>query len=260
MGNANNHYLYNGKELQEELKLGLYDYGARFYDQQLGRWHSVDPSAEDGGQEVFTPYGYVFDNPVKYNDPDGRCPTCIAAAIGAGVGALVGGAIEAGSQYIENGEVSDWGAVGGAAAQGAVTGAVAGLTGGSSLIVTVTTSAAANVVGGAVNNTIQGKEIIPSTITKDAVVGAGAGVAGKVLDKVVNSASNTISSTAPKQTGPAGDASAKVTKQIPAGLSAETTKKGNGTIFKSPTNPTGNNVRVQGGNPKSPNPAQQSLC
>jgi RHS repeat-associated protein len=68
---SKNQYLYNGKELQDET--GLYDYGARFYDPVIGRWTSVDPLVELG-QESGTPYGYVFDNPMKYTDPDGRVP------------------------------------------------------------------------------------------------------------------------------------------------------------------------------------------
>jgi RHS repeat-associated protein len=68
-----NHYLYNHKELQDET--GLYDYGARFYDPVIGRWGAVDPLVE-AGQESTSPYGYVFDDPIKNTDPDGRAPCC----------------------------------------------------------------------------------------------------------------------------------------------------------------------------------------
>ncbi|MFW5757898.1 MAG: RHS repeat-associated core domain-containing protein [Bacteroidota bacterium] len=37
-----NRYLYNGNELQDDFGLDWYDYGARFYDGQIGRFHSVD--------------------------------------------------------------------------------------------------------------------------------------------------------------------------------------------------------------------------
>ncbi|BAU53130.1 tRNA nuclease WapA precursor [Mucilaginibacter gotjawali] len=73
--NPKNEYLYNKKELQEEL--GEYDYGARFYDPVIARWTTIDAYAEHPDQIDFSPYHYVKDNPIRYNDPDGNCPICL---------------------------------------------------------------------------------------------------------------------------------------------------------------------------------------
>ncbi|WP_428229470.1 RHS repeat domain-containing protein [Flavobacterium sp.] len=67
---AENKYKYNGKELQDELGLNFYDYGARNYDPALGRWMNIDNMAEKYLSS--SPYHYAGNNPVLYLDIDGN--------------------------------------------------------------------------------------------------------------------------------------------------------------------------------------------
>jgi RHS repeat-associated protein len=67
-----NNYKYNGKELQNELNLAWLDYGARFYDPQIGRWHSPDPMAEKFHN--ISSYNYCINNPMVFFDPNGLYP------------------------------------------------------------------------------------------------------------------------------------------------------------------------------------------
>jgi RHS repeat-associated protein len=57
-------YRFTGKERDQET--GLYYHGARYYAPWLARWISCDDA------EQVNRYCYVHNNPIRYDDPDGR--------------------------------------------------------------------------------------------------------------------------------------------------------------------------------------------
>ena len=69
VANPNYKYKYNGKELQDDFNINLYDYGARNYDPAIGRWFNIDPMAPKYFSH--SPYTYTLNNPVYFIDPDG---------------------------------------------------------------------------------------------------------------------------------------------------------------------------------------------
>ena len=76
-GDAAVRYRYTGKEKDDS---GLYYYGARFYDEALGRFLAADSILPD----VYDPqqlnrFAYVRNNPIKLVDPDGHFAIAVAA-------------------------------------------------------------------------------------------------------------------------------------------------------------------------------------
>ena len=70
-GTQDEDYRFNGKELDAT---GLYYYGARYYDPDLGRFITADTVTPGGGfaPQGLNRYSYCRNNPVKYIDPSGH--------------------------------------------------------------------------------------------------------------------------------------------------------------------------------------------
>ena len=58
--------------ISQDAITGLYDHGARSRDPKLTMWYGVDPHAERYPE--WSPYSFVFNNPLIFIDPDGRDP------------------------------------------------------------------------------------------------------------------------------------------------------------------------------------------
>ena len=80
-------------EKDDEVKGSGNSYTTLFrqYDPRIGRWLSIDPESKQFAD--LTPYNNNENNPIINADPNGDCPWC--------VGALVGAALDVGLQLTE---------------------------------------------------------------------------------------------------------------------------------------------------------------
>jgi len=70
---TNNRYTFTGKEY--ETATGYYDYTARLYDPALGRFISPDSIVPNyANPQALNRYSYVYNNPLRFNDPTGHVP------------------------------------------------------------------------------------------------------------------------------------------------------------------------------------------
>ncbi|WP_157977132.1 RHS repeat domain-containing protein [Taibaiella helva] len=62
---------YQSNEYLKDLGLNWMDFQARQYDPQIGRFLAVDPLADAGGQQVWSPYAAMGNAPESNVDPNG---------------------------------------------------------------------------------------------------------------------------------------------------------------------------------------------
>jgi len=132
-GEQNNPYRYSGYQYDEET--GLYYLNSRMYDPTTARFLQEDTYTGDRRDPLsLNLYTYCHNNPVTYDDPNGKWVHIVAGGL---FGALIGGAVDIGSQMIlgnKSFKEIDWTSVKVSVLEGGITGAIGAATGGGSLI------------------------------------------------------------------------------------------------------------------------------
>ena len=204
VGSDPNPFRYCGEYF--DVESGCYYLRARYYDPSVGRftqedahWNTSNMIYGDEPQQIgeyedplgtsrytYAPqitavmqagnlYRYTSGNPVKWSDPDGEIGVLVTLAIGAAIGALVGGTVQA-IKNIKNGEKWTEG-IGKALLAGAVSGAISviPIPGVNAWVAVAITGAAGNVAG----QLIAGEIKTVGDVTSALLAGAAAGIIGK---------------------------------------------------------------------------------
>ncbi|MDR2943727.1 MAG: RHS repeat-associated core domain-containing protein, partial [Methanosarcinales archaeon] len=158
-------YSFTGKEFDSEI--GIYYYGARYYNPETFVFTQADSLIPDiYNPQALNRYSYCYNNPLKYEDPDGHVPVLlITATIGAVGGALLYGGYTAYTQYAETGQIN-WKDVGKDALIGGISGGLIGLTCGAGSALAGSGTAAALII--------------------DTHVGAGVAMTSGVAERAIN--------------------------------------------------------------------------
>jgi RHS repeat-associated protein len=119
-GTADDDHKYTGQRLDDAS--GLYYYGARYYDPQMGRFITPDTFVQDPfDPQSLNRTAYTRNNPIIYSDPDGHfifAAVLIGAAIGGGLAGTQGRPFSSEAWRNFNWEAARVGALSGAVAGG----------------------------------------------------------------------------------------------------------------------------------------------
>ena len=229
-----------GRILEDSLNPDTQPIGDR-----AGRWISPDPLSEEFSD--WSPYNFVENNPLRLVDFDGMAPTDIVI-LGKNNSSLT---VKTNLIDVKINAGSIIGDIGGNYSFS-----------GNDFVIT-----ALDIVG--VIDPTPASDLLSASLSAESGdwLGVGASILGAALPyagdiakgpkiaKGLDKISDAIDSV--KKIGPAGDASASVTKQVPSDWTMKMSDNKQGTKFLDPKNPSGNNVRAQRGNPNSDNPAQK---
>jgi RHS repeat-associated protein len=190
-------FRYTGQ--REEAGLGLYYYGARWYDPALGHFIQADTIVPEPGNVLdYHRYSYTRFNPLKYTDPTGHCAEPLTFVLCLGAAGGVSNAIgNWGGQVIKNYVSGDsftesvrnvrYGEVGIAFGAGFVSGASAPFTGGIGGAIVVNAAIGAG-QSAATQMVVDGKELTEintGDVAVSALLGGAAGlVQGSLLTQI----------------------------------------------------------------------------
>jgi RHS repeat-associated protein len=91
-GTTPNNYLFAGEQFDPAL--GVYYNRARYYDQRIGRFWTMDTDEGNSAEPIsLHKYLYAGDNPVTHSDPTGKFDMVDMAVAGAIIGALAGASL-----------------------------------------------------------------------------------------------------------------------------------------------------------------------
>jgi RHS repeat-associated protein len=177
-------YRYTGQRV--ETGTGLYDYGARWYDPQIGRFLAADSIVPNpGDSQALNRYMYVAGNPLKYTDPSGHFFVPIAAMAVTGliggtagfVGSIAGQMLGSDGTLEERWDAINWKDVGVATTVSATAGFFAPLTA-TTVVGAVVTNAVASGAQYLASQAVNGRQVNPADLGVSVTLGA---VAGRVI-------------------------------------------------------------------------------